>query len=92
MSKIIAVTGATGIQGGGVINILKKTAGWQVRAITRNPESDAAKKLAAEGFDVVQASFDDEASLVAAFQVCFATCRYKPRPCIVWQGSEKLTS
>ncbi|RDW61983.1 hypothetical protein BP6252_11416 [Coleophoma cylindrospora] len=68
MSKIIAVTGATGSQGGGVVNVMKKTPGWKVRAITRNLESDASKKLAAEGVEVVQASFDDEASLVKAFE------------------------
>ena len=68
-TKIIAVTGATGSQGGGVVNIMKKTRGWKVRALTRNPESDAAKKLAAEGIEVVQASFDEEASLVKAFKV-----------------------
>lgn len=67
--KIIAVTGATGSQGGGVVNIMKKTPGWKVRAITRNTGSDAAKKLAAEGIEVVSASFDDEASLRKAFEV-----------------------
>lgn len=67
--KIIAVTGATGSQGGGVVNIMKKVPGWKVRAITRNVESDAAKKLAADGIEVVQASFDDESSLVKAFEV-----------------------
>ena len=60
MSKTIAVTGATGSQGGGVVNIMRKTPGWSVRAITRNPTSEAAKKLAAAGVEVVQASFDDE--------------------------------
>ena len=69
--KIIAVTGATGAQGGGVVNVMKKTPGWKVRAVTRNPESDAAKKLAAEGIEVVQADFDDEASLLKAFEVSF---------------------
>jgi FlaA1/EpsC-like NDP-sugar epimerase len=69
MTKIIAVTGATGAQGGGVVNIMRKSPGWQIRAVTRNSESDAAKKLASDGIQVVQASFDDEASLVAAFQV-----------------------
>jgi NAD(P)-dependent dehydrogenase (short-subunit alcohol dehydrogenase family) len=67
--KIIAVTGATGSQGGGVVNVIKKTPGWKVRAVTRNPQSDAAKKLAAEGIEVVQADFDDEASLLKAFEV-----------------------
>ncbi|KAH7130090.1 hypothetical protein B0J11DRAFT_522400 [Dendryphion nanum] len=66
--KIIAVTGATGSQGGGVVNVMKKVPGWKVRAITRNTESEAAKKLAAEGIEVVQASFDDEDSLVKAFK------------------------
>ncbi|KAI4608552.1 hypothetical protein J4E83_008988 [Alternaria metachromatica] len=66
-NKIIAVTGATGSQGGGVVNIMKKTPGWSVRAITRNPDSDAAKKLATEGIEVVKADFEDEASLRAAF-------------------------
>jgi uncharacterized protein YbjT (DUF2867 family) len=85
MSKIIAVTGATGTQGGGVVNVMKKTPGWTVRAITRNTGSDAAKKLAAEGIEVVQASFDDEESLVKAFEVCRAGCptatqRRKTRP------------
>ncbi|KAH4106116.1 hypothetical protein HBI37_147980 [Parastagonospora nodorum] len=56
------------IQGGGVVNVMKKTPGWKVRAITRNPGSDAAKKLAAEGIEVVQADFDDEASLAKAFK------------------------
>lgn len=66
--KILAVTGATGIQGSGVVNIMNKTPGWKVRAITRKPDSDAAKKLAAEGIEVVQAGFDDEESLVKAFE------------------------
>jgi uncharacterized protein YbjT (DUF2867 family) len=67
--KIIAVTGATGAQGGGVVNIMKKTPGWKVRGLTRNVESDAAKKLLAEGIEVVQADFDDQISLQKAFQV-----------------------
>ncbi|KAF3017797.1 hypothetical protein E8E14_009673 [Neopestalotiopsis sp. 37M] len=68
MSRIIAVTGATGSQGGGVVNVMKNTPGWKVRAITRNVDSEAAKKLAAEGIEIVSASFDDESSLVAAFE------------------------
>lgn len=69
MSKIIAVTGATGAQGGGVVNVMKKTPGWKVRAITRNPSSEPAKKLIAEGIEVVQADADDRESLVKAFEV-----------------------
>ncbi|PVI05357.1 NAD(P)-binding protein [Periconia macrospinosa] len=65
--RIIAVTGATGTQGGGVINVMSKTPGWKVRALTRNAEGEAAKKLIARGIEVVSASFDDEDSLKKAF-------------------------
>ncbi|KAI1073533.1 NAD(P)-binding protein [Whalleya microplaca] len=68
MSKIIAVTGSTGAQGSGVVNVMKKVPGWKIRALTRNTHSDAAKKLAEEGVEVVQASFDNEASLAKAFE------------------------
>jgi NAD(P)-dependent dehydrogenase (short-subunit alcohol dehydrogenase family) len=67
--KVIAVTGATGSQGGGVVNVMKTTPGWKVRALTRNLESDAAKKLSADGIEVVRADFNDELSLIKAFKV-----------------------
>ena len=69
MAKTIAVTGATGAQGGAVARVLLE-AGWNVRAITRNTESDAAKALKSQGAEVVQASFDDESALTKAFEVC----------------------
>jgi uncharacterized protein YbjT (DUF2867 family) len=47
---------------------MKKNPGWKVRAITRNPDSDAARKLTAEGIEVVKADFEDEASLRVAFE------------------------
>lgn len=72
--KIIAVTGATGSQGGGVVNVMKKIQGWKVRALTRNPASDAALKLSEEGVEVVRADFDDEKSLIQAFEVSFTKC------------------
>lgn len=40
---IIAVTGATGAQGGSVVRFLLKDGGFQIRALTRNVDSDAAK-------------------------------------------------
>lgn len=42
---IIAVTGATGAQGGSVVRFLLKDGGFQVRALTRNVDSDAAKGM-----------------------------------------------
>jgi uncharacterized protein YbjT (DUF2867 family) len=66
--KIIAVVGATGQQGGGLVRaILDDQDGeFAVRALTRNPDSDAARALAARGVEVVAADLDDEASLRAA--------------------------
>ncbi|KAF2144830.1 uncharacterized protein K452DRAFT_285154 [Aplosporella prunicola CBS 121167] len=68
MTKTIAVTGATGTQGGSVARILLATGAWKVRAITRNPNGNAAQTLATKGAEVVGADFDDEDSLVKAFE------------------------
>ncbi len=72
-SKKIAVLGSTGAQGGGLVRaILEDTSGeFSVRAITRNPNSDAAKQLSAQGAEVVQADLDNTASLTAAFNGCY---------------------
>lgn len=69
MSKTIAVTGATGKQGGSVVSALLENKQWKVRAITRNPHGESAKAMAAKGVEVVGANFDDDASLVKAFEV-----------------------
>lgn len=67
--KIIAVVGATGAQGGGLVRAILADKGgpFVARAITRNPSSDKARELAAQGVEVVQGDADDEASLVPAF-------------------------
>ena len=67
--KIIAVTGATGAQGGGLVRAIlaDPSGGFKVRAITRKPDSDKAKALAAKGVEVVAADLDDEKSLEKAF-------------------------
>jgi len=68
--RIIAVVGATGSQGGGLARaILNDPAGeFRVRALTRDPDSDAARALATEGAEVVRADIDDPASMQAAFE------------------------
>lgn len=53
--KVIVVFGATGQQGGSVSRALLKKGGYKVRGVTRNPDSDAAKKLKEIGVDVVKA-------------------------------------
>jgi uncharacterized protein YbjT (DUF2867 family) len=42
----IAILGATGLQGNSVVQALLKNGTWRIRGITRNTESEAAKRLA----------------------------------------------
>ena len=67
--KIIAVVGATGAQGGGLVRAIlaDKSSPFVARAITRNVTSDKAKALAALGVEVVAGDADDEKSMVKAF-------------------------
>lgn len=59
--KKIAVFGATGAQGGGLVHAILDDAEseFSVRAITRNPSSDSAKALADKGAEVVKANVDN---------------------------------
>jgi len=68
-NKVIAVIGATGAQGGGLARAIckDKDSGFRVRAVTRKPDSENAKALAAMGAEVVVADLDDRASLERAF-------------------------
>ena len=67
--KIIAVIGATGAQGGGLVHAILNDPQHEfaARAITRKPDSDKARELARLGAQVVAADADDEASLARAF-------------------------
>ncbi|KAL2812889.1 hypothetical protein BDW59DRAFT_178491 [Aspergillus cavernicola] len=69
MSKIITIVGATGTQGGSVIKALLATPNppYTIRAITRNPQSDAAKALVEKGIKVVEADLHNVESLTSAF-------------------------
>ena len=68
--KIIAVLGATGAQGGGLVRAIlsDKSSDFGVRAITRDISSDKAKALSKLGADVVAADLDNEESLKEAFK------------------------
>jgi uncharacterized protein YbjT (DUF2867 family) len=68
--KKIAVVGATGAQGGGLVRaILADPSGeFAARALTRDPNSAKAKELAKLGAEVVAADVDDAESLRRAFQ------------------------
>jgi len=67
--KIIAVVGATGAQGGGLVRAIldDPEGGFVARALTRNPDSPTARELAAAGAEVVAADVDDVSSLEQAF-------------------------
>ena len=67
--KIIAVLGATGAQGGGLVHAILNDpeSEFSVRAITRNPDSENAQKLASMGVEVVTADVDNPESLKKAF-------------------------
>jgi len=69
-NKTIAVMGATGAQGGGLVRAIlnDKQGGYTARAITRNVNSDKAKALAKMGAEVVQADVDNEESIRKAFE------------------------
>ncbi len=67
--KTIAVVGATGAQGGGMVRAIlaDKSGAFAARAITRDPNSDKAKALREAGAEVVGADLDQPETLRKAF-------------------------
>jgi uncharacterized protein YbjT (DUF2867 family) len=67
--KIIAVVGATGAQGGGLVRAIlaDRNGGFAARALVRDVNSEKAKALAKQGVQVVAADVDDPESLKKAF-------------------------
>ncbi|RDW90158.1 uncharacterized protein DSM5745_01933 [Aspergillus mulundensis] len=68
MSKLIAITGITGTQGGSVANTYLALPGWKVRGLTRNPSSPKAQEWASKGVEMVAADLNDLSSLEKALQ------------------------
>ena len=64
--KTILITGATGKQGGATLRHLARRGGFKLRALTRKPDGDAAKAVAALGAEVVGGDLNDAASLERA--------------------------
>ena len=77
--KIIVVFGATGAQGGGLVNAIlnDSSSEFAVRAVTRDPNSEKAKELVAKGAEVVAGDVDDiesmKAALAGAYGAYFVT-------------------
>jgi uncharacterized protein YbjT (DUF2867 family) len=67
--KIIAVLGATGAQGGGLVRAIldDPQGGFAARALTRDVSTPKARELADLGAEVVAADVDDQASMNKAF-------------------------
>ena len=79
--KIIAVVGATGLQGKGVVNALVKIGSFKVRAITRN-----VSKYQGKADEVVQADLTDLASLTNTFKDAYGVFVVTN----FWEGANEL--
>lgn len=72
--RTVVVTGATGGQGGAIIDVLLTTPPFPVhiKGTTRNLSSPAAQSLTSRGVEMVHADYDDPSTLRAAFQNAWA--------------------
>jgi len=68
-TKIIAVAGATGAQGGGLTRAIlaDPSGGFAARALTRDGKSSKAQELAKQGAEVVTCDLDDAESVRRAY-------------------------
>lgn len=74
--KTLVVVGATGNQGGSVIQALLKdetfSSGFQIKGVTRNVESDASQALVKKGIEMVKADVNKKEELIEAFKDAYA--------------------
>ncbi|KAJ3526654.1 hypothetical protein NM208_g11086 [Fusarium decemcellulare] len=68
--QLITVYGATGSQGGSVVQSLlqNKSQFFKIRGITRNPDSDKAKALVEQDVEIVKADGLDKGQVIEAFR------------------------
>jgi hypothetical protein len=83
MSKILTVFGATGNQGGSVVNAVlnhpKLSSEYKIRGVTRDTSKPAAQALAQKGVEVVQGDINDKDSLkriIEGSSAVFAVTNY----------------
>lgn len=79
--KMVFVAGATGAQGGAVVDALGGS-GLAIRALVRDPGTAQAQQLAARGVELAQGDFDDSDSLIRAMAGVDAvfSVQVPPRP------------
>ncbi|KAG9305264.1 hypothetical protein G9A89_003348 [Geosiphon pyriformis] len=68
LKQTVAVTGATGRQGGSVVNALLATGKYNIRGLTRDPSSAAGQALTAKGVEVVKANLSSSEDVERAFK------------------------
>jgi hypothetical protein len=68
MSKLLVVVGATGSQGGSVIDAFLGRSTYKIRGLTRNVSSSKSQLLLSRGVEMVSADMEDEQSLISAFE------------------------
>ena len=81
MKKTIAVIGATGSQGSGVVNTLVQESSFNVRALTRNPE-----KYSGKAHEAVYADLTDLKSLKEAFKDAYGVFVVTN----FWEGADEI--
>ncbi|MGO4429504.1 NmrA family NAD(P)-binding protein, partial [Streptomyces sp. MCAF7] len=71
------MVGATGLQGRAVTRHLLGS-GWQVRALTRDPDGAPARALASAGAKIVRAQMEDVSSLIDATNGAYGMFSVQP--------------
>lgn len=66
--RTVLITGATGNQGGAVVNALLTSGTWKIRALSRTPDGPAARRLLERGVEVVGGDLTDRPALAAALR------------------------
>jgi uncharacterized protein YbjT (DUF2867 family) len=79
MNQLVFVTGATGQQGGAVADRLLADR-WQVRVLTRRPDSTRARALAAAGVEVIAGSLEERATIDRCIDGVYGVYSVHPGP------------
>lgn len=69
--KTIVVCGATGNQGGAVVQSLLNSQNWNIIALSRDPDGDRAQALKKKGVEVRRADLDDKSSIIPVFEKAY---------------------
>ncbi|KAL1915993.1 uncharacterized protein VTP21DRAFT_5997 [Calcarisporiella thermophila] len=72
LKPLVVICGATGAQGGSVLNALLASQKYHLRALTRNPSSPTAKELASRDVEVKGCDFSNRKDLQNAFAGAYA--------------------